>query len=877
MKEFRVLPGLLAAVALAGVNFAQAATVTTGVDNTQSMTGTVENGCLQQLANAVGDGENCMYSGGGNVYQWTPGPGTCPGDPPGMTTANCPADPVGESTGPWSQTQYYDYTVTPESYDGVSDNSFVALPNDGKISLAISGDITIDDNDDADPANDLIGFTLTMTSPDGGEIVRNLGTEVADKFTSMTQDLAPQAADFVTANADGGYDYVIGSAGFPKLLTFTDATANESAPGALDSPCVGQTFGNMECDASFEPTLITDGQLLDPVRWRFYDDGSSPLPPLTTCASPADTSSLCWKPTDQSTFFGLPVPPGQFPLPHVGPQNSPGIGSMENNIGPRTIGSLVDPDCNDDGGVPTGLNPPATLCTGGKTSFYPTAVGPNLAPGNGVTAEDVDWDQLYLKVSTDANGNVQTAEGFYVQEYQVFGPGLPCGNDPDPDPNVATDHVNACNSWLGGHFNIVGVVANDDMFDTPLDTAANIDILANDNGFVDPVTVTLPGAGASANGGTVVVNGSPGNQAAVDITYTPPMGFVGADTFDYTVADAANTSTATVTVDILSGANPDFAMTHLNTQINIKIGLNDIGFQSPVTVTVPPVGQPGSGPDMGGSVDAINGDTSGPGGNLTIDFTPAAAPGTATYTETFTYEITDGTDTGTAVVTVTVNNEIPVAVAAIASADAGGTAMTDVATLPGVDLGDAPSTISATDPSFGATSVSGTTITYTPDAGYTGADSYDYTITDADGETSTATVAVTVTESAMPVANPDAASVEQGDSVDIDVTFNDQPGVGPIEDHAVTITTPPSDGTATVGPGNIVTYTPNVDFFGNDAFQYTLRDVNGSTSTTTVSVRVEESILIVDLPSASGVGPWSLALLPLLPWLRNRRRRAKAH
>ena len=174
-----------------------------------------------------------------------------------------------------------------------------------------------------------------------------------------------------------------------------------------------------------------------------------------------------------------------------------------------------------------------------KTSFAPMWNGPNQAPGTppGIVAEDVDWDHVYLKVATDEHGNVHTAEGFYVQEYVVFGPGVACGNDPDPDPADDFDHISACNTWLAGHFNISGVVAVADTADTPLDTPANnIDVLANDVGFVDPVTVTLPSGGTSANGGTVVVNGSPGAQAAVDISYTPAAGFSGLDTFIVTVA-----------------------------------------------------------------------------------------------------------------------------------------------------------------------------------------------------------------------------------------------------------------------------------------------------------------------------------------------------
>ena len=57
-------------------------------------------------------------------------------------------------------------------------------------------------------------------------------------------------------------------------------------------------------------------------------------------------------------------------------------------------------------------------------------------------------------------------------------------------------------------------------------------------------------------------------------------------------------------------------------------------------------------------------------------------------------------------------------------------------------------TVVATDPPNGTTSVNATTgtITYTPDVGFTGPDSFTYTVDDTEGDTSNdATVTVTVT------------------------------------------------------------------------------------------------------------------------------------
>ena len=87
--------------------------------------------------------------------------------------------------------------------------------------------------------------------------------------------------------------------------------------------------------------------------------------------------------------------------------------------------------------------------------------------------------------------------------------------------------------------------AVDDTASTSLNTAVDIDVVANDT---DPdfgptlsvTAVTTPGNGAAviASGGTTVV------------TYTPDADFIGTDSFDYTLSDGTDTDTGTVTVTV---------------------------------------------------------------------------------------------------------------------------------------------------------------------------------------------------------------------------------------------------------------------------------------------------------------------------------------
>jgi hypothetical protein len=94
-------------------------------------------------------------------------------------------------------------------------------------------------------------------------------------------------------------------------------------------------------------------------------------------------------------------------------------------------------------------------------------------------------------------------------------------------------------------------VANPNTLDTVQNEPAQITaarLLANDRDpDGDPLTLTGVSAG-SANGGAVTKGSA--------ITYTPPAGFVGSDSFTYSISDGrGGTATASVTVAVRSGAS----------------------------------------------------------------------------------------------------------------------------------------------------------------------------------------------------------------------------------------------------------------------------------------------------------------------------------
>ncbi|MFC1810159.1 tandem-95 repeat protein [Patescibacteria group bacterium] len=371
-------------------------------------------------------------------------------------------------------------------------------------------------------------------------------------------------------------------------------------------------------------------------------------------------------------------------------------------------------------------------------------------------------------------------------------------------------------------------VANDDSAVTDLNVAVDIDVTANDtdaDGTIDTTTVQitdLPGDG------TVSVDPVTGV-----VTYTPDTDFSGIDTFQYSVRDnlgaVSNQATVTVYIDINDPpvANDDSASTDEDTSVLIDVPANDTDSDGTLDLTTVVVT---GGPSNGST--SVNPTTG------VVTYTPNAG---YNGLDSFTYTIDDNdADTSNeATVTITISdvNDPPTA-----NDDS---ATTDEDTPVGINVpsndSDSDGTLDLTTvaivahPSDGSVSVNPTTgeVTYTPDLNFNGSDSFTYTIDDDDGATSNiATVTVTVNDvNDPPVANDDFATVDEDDSVVIDVPANDDDIDGTLDLSSVTVTGGPTNGSTSVNPSTGgVTYTPDAEYCGSDEFTYTIDDNDSATS-----------------------------------------------
>ncbi|MEQ8969098.1 MAG: DUF4347 domain-containing protein [Coleofasciculus sp. C1-SOL-03] len=111
-------------------------------------------------------------------------------------------------------------------------------------------------------------------------------------------------------------------------------------------------------------------------------------------------------------------------------------------------------------------------------------------------------------------------------------------------------------------------VAIDDSATTTQDTAITINVLANDSDPVeaDPLHIDAFDS-TSASGGTIILddNSTPNDLTDDQLLYTPATGYIGADSFSYTISDS-NGGTATATVNVT--VNPANSLTLIGTPLD---------------------------------------------------------------------------------------------------------------------------------------------------------------------------------------------------------------------------------------------------------------------------------------------------------------------
>ncbi|PWR00173.1 Ig-like domain-containing protein [Leucothrix pacifica] len=242
------------------------------------------------------------------------------------------------------------------------------------------------------------------------------------------------------------------------------------------------------------------------------------------------------------------------------------------------------------------------------------------------------------------------------------------------------------------------------------------------------------------------------------------------------------------------------------------------------------------------------------GGSVSIADNQIVYTPTTDFTgkDTFTYTISDGNGgTSTASVSVTVNtsgtgstNNAPSAFDDVETTDMG-TAVTVNVTGNDIDPDGDMIMIKSFNQAVNGTVTEGAggQLIYTPNAGFSGSDSFTYVIEDLAGLTSEATVFITVNEAATvnidPTATDDSGETLSGKSVHINVLENDSDSDGGT--ISIDSFTQGAYGSVTQSATGELTYTANTGYVGKDQFTYTIIDGQGGSSTATVYIDVKSA------------------------------------
>jgi len=375
--------------------------------------------------------------------------------------------------------------------------------------------------------------------------------------------------------------------------------------------------------------------------------------------------------------------------------------------------------------------------------------------------------------------------------------------------------------------------AADDSFAVSSNDPMPLDVLLNDSDpdLDDIVIVDV----VQPTKGKVTVLAGPAGAAGLTngklLEFTPVPGSTGTDVFSYTISDGRggfDSALVTLTFPITNlppDAIGDTANTPEDTAVLIVVQANDFDPDGePLTVTAI-TEQPRH-------------------GTAVISFGAVLYTPDPNYNgnDTFTYSVCDpnnACDTAGVAIHVTPVNDAP-------------KAGDDFVSLPGDESTPIDVVLNDSDPELDPLEVTaikvpaenGTafinpdgTVTYEPDNGFVGTDTFEYEVCDTFDACDTAVVTVFVGDgNTTPTPEDDDSTTTEGTPVNIDVLDNDTDPDG--DDLEIGTVEDPQHGSTVIEDDGTITYTPDTDFVGDDIFYYTACDARGACGTAFVVVTV---------------------------------------
>ncbi|MFN8494260.1 MAG: Ig-like domain-containing protein [Caldilineaceae bacterium] len=389
-------------------------------------------------------------------------------------------------------------------------------------------------------------------------------------------------------------------------------------------------------------------------------------------------------------------------------------------------------------------------------------------------------------------------------------------NDGQADSNVATISLSVS-------ANNTAPVANDQRFIINRNTALTFTLRASDS---EGDTLTYSVTDNPTNG---TLTGTP-----PQLTYTPKTDFFGIDYLHFKANDGQfDSNFATIAITITPGV-VNISVPPIADNQNVAVPSNT---PKPIKLT----GSDAQGASL--KYIVLSNPAHGKLNGVAPDLTYTPEPGFV-GSDKFTFKVNngapvdDGTDdsnVATISIQVIAANTPPVAndqnvsilqntahIVVLSASDAEGNAL-------------AYSVVS--NPTHGALSGTAPNLTYTPNAGYTGADSFTFKVNDGQADSNVATVSLNVTTNQTPntppLANDQSITGAQDTAQSITLTASDAEG-NPL---TYSVVSNPAHG-ALSGTAPNLTYTPNPGYSGTDSFTFKANDGQADSNVATVNITI---------------------------------------
>ncbi len=749
-------------------------------------------------------------------------------NPTGTSSATVPSS-LFAATDPDGSITKYTITTFPSNADSITINGMIytpgTFPNGGVDVPAAPGGAFPANAVSVDPKDDAVTVGIAFTATDNAGKTSNSST-----VNVPFQPLSIAGKVWDDANGNGSSSGEPGTNAGSLNAVLTDASGTVIAVVAVNADGT-YSFASAPPNTNVNVIVTTDNPVV----------GTIAAPPVLPANWVGTTPNTLTFNTGILSIgdkdFGLEQLPDTDPKT-VANQLNPN-GNLLFNV-PTLTGS--DPE---DGALSTGKSFQVTaLPTNAQLYYNGVLVNPNQIITN--------YDPALLKIDPDDNATLVT---FNVAA-------IDAANRPDPSPATITM----------GFTPVPPPVATDN------NSQSLPNLVAGDNNFViiDIVTNDTASPGATLDSSTIDLDPSTPGQDLVlttpkgtfelittgpdagKVKFTPALG-VSNDTvtIPYTIKDSfgQTSNPANILVEVnVPAANDDNAITPFNTPITIDAAINDVTIAGrtivPGTTDLDPstpgtqetsVIVPGKG--------TFTLQTSGPDAGKVV-FTPE--PGFfGTVTVPYTIKDSAGlAPSQPADITVIVNPPTPDAQSDGVTTPIGTPITIPVLTNdvgPGIDPSSVAVPVSGLGaPTKGTVIIDPTTgeVTYIPNPGVSGVDTFTYTVCNTAVPTPLCDTA-TITVNISPEAKPDNASTAVGNAVTFDVSGND---LGSIDSTTIDLdptqagpqsskTTP--EGTFTANPDGTVEFVPAPNFSGLvPPLPYTIKDTSGLETASTINVKV---------------------------------------